>query len=111
MPTKLTVDADEESTYVVGATFTDEDGDSAVPSSITWTLTDAAGNVINSRENVSITPAASINIVLSGDDLAIGTNGTSRRVTIKATYNSSLGSGLPLTGECYFSIADLLNVS
>jgi hypothetical protein len=49
--------------------------------------------------------------VLSGDDLAIGTNGTSRRVTVQATYNSSLGTGLPLKAECYFSIENLLNVS
>lgn len=110
MPTKLTVDANEESTYVISAAFADEDGDSVVPSSITWTLTDASGNVINEREDVSVTPAATVNIVLSGDDLVIGTNGGSRRVTIRATYNSSLGTGLPLKDECLFNISDLLNV-
>lgn len=110
MPTKLTVDADEESTYVVSAAFTDEDGDSVVPSSVTWTLTDWLGNVVNSRENVTITPAASVDIVLSGDDLAIGTHGINRRVTVRATYNSSAGTGLPLRAECYFQISNLKNV-
>lgn len=111
MATELTVSAVEESTYVVVAAFTDEEGAAVTPSSVAWTLTDATGNVINSRNSVSATPGTSINIVLSGDDLAIGTNGTSRRVTVQATYNSGLGTGLPLKAECYFSIENLLNVS
>lgn len=111
MPTLLSTLAVEESTYVITATFTDEDGTSVVPSSVTWTLTDNRGNVINSRSAVSATPAASIDIVLTGDDLAIGTNGTDRVVTIDATYNSDAGTGLKLKEECEFSIHNLLNVT
>lgn len=111
MPTLLSTLAVEESTYVVTAAFTDEDGTVVTPSSVTWTLTDNRGNIINNRNAVSATPGTSIDIVLTGDDLAIGTNGEERTVTIDATYNSDLGSGLKLKDECTFKIHNLLNVS
>ena len=38
---------------------------------MTWCLTDKNGTIINGREDVAITSASSMTIVLSGDDLAI----------------------------------------
>lgn len=110
MPTQLEAMAKEKSTYVVTAAFTDEEGTAVSPTAITWTLTSATGTVINDRLNVTVTPAPSVEVVLTNLDLAIGTNGTTRVFTIKATYNSDSGTGLTLNDECRFLIADLLNV-
>ena len=67
----LTLAAVEESSYIVNAAFEDEDGNAKSPDSVTWTLTDKYGTIINSREDVSETPGTSIDMVLYGDDLQI----------------------------------------
>ena len=64
----------EQSTYVITASFTDETGAAVVPNSVTWTLVNGDGQVVNSRSAVSVTPASSVTIVLSGDDLDLGTD-------------------------------------
>jgi hypothetical protein len=110
MPTVLTYDAVEESTYAVEATFYDEDNNLIEPVTVTWSLTSSTGAVINNRSGVSITPATTITIVLQGDDLALlpGENGAvSRVLTVVATYNSNLGSSLPLHDEASFTLLDL----
>jgi len=110
LPTK----AKEGSTYIVTVSFKDEDGEAETPTAITWTLTDSDGTVINSREDVSVSPASTINIVLSGDDLQIVSENVSsptRRVlTIEAVYNSTLGNNLPLKEQIEFNIDNLVVV-
>ena len=101
----------EEGHVSFSAAFTDEDGASVVPDTITWTLTDESGNVINSRSEVSVSPAAAVDIVLSGDDLSIGNYGTRRVLLIEYTFTSSLGSGLPGKHQVSFKITDLVAVS
>jgi len=103
----------EKSTYIVTVAFTDEDGDDLIPTTITWTLTDVSGTVVNSREDVSVAiPAASINIVLSGDDLAIISGVTNKRIlTVEAIYTSDYGIGLPLKARAEFTIEALVAVS
>ena len=101
----------EQSTYIIAVTFTNENGNSLVPDTVAWTLTDAKGAVINDREDVSATPAATVNIVLSGDDLAIIAGSNNKRVvTIEATYNSAYGTGLPLNARATFTIEDLVKI-
>jgi len=101
----------EESTYVVTVDFTNEDGDALEVKSVTWTLTDVSGNVINSRENEEATPGSSVNIVLSGDDLAIIPDVSNKRIlTVDAVYDSSYGTDLPLKGRAEFTIEDLTAV-
>ncbi len=110
----LTDEAIEESTYIVTVAFTDEDDDAVIPNApLVWTLTDMAGNVINSREDVSITPASSIDIVLSGDDLEVFDDGglDNRLVTVQGTYNSDAGNNLPLKDEVVFPIRRLVVVT
>lgn len=115
--TVLTTDIVEESTAVISASFLDEDSVAVIPDTITWTLSDLLGTIINSREDVSVdTPAASTDIVLSGDDLAFqssesGKIKVTRKLLVEATYTSSLGSGLPLKDEVRFSIRNLLKVT
>lgn len=111
MPSILTTTATEQSTYVVSVAFTDETGASVVPSAVAWTLSDVEGNVVNSRSAVSVTPAASIKIVLSGDDLAVNsTAGNIRKLYIAATYNSSNGIGLLFKDEATINIDELVNI-
>jgi hypothetical protein len=108
--TVLTTKARDRSTYIVTAAFTDKAGASVIPDSITWTLTDAAGTIINSREAVAVAvPAASIDIVLSGADLDYD-DGRARVLLIEAVYDSDEGDNLPSKEECYFEVTDLLAV-
>jgi len=112
MPTLLTSHAAEESTYAITAAFTDEAGDAVAPDTLTWTLTNDAGTVINNREDETVdSPASSETIVLSGNDLAVGGNGVVRILTIKGTYTSSLGSELPLTDQVTFIIDDFTAIT
>ena len=117
MPTNLDITATEQGTIVVRAAFTDEDGDTVTPASdVLWTLTDTDGTVINSREDEIVSAAAAVNIVLSGDDLQILTAEASesvveRRILVETTYNSSLGSGLPLKKSGAFLIENLAAVT
>lgn len=105
MVSKITTKAPENGTYIFVVTFTDEDSVSTIPTALTWSLTDRYGNIINSREDVSITPAATINIVLSGDDLLLSKPHDNVRILlIEGTYDSDLGSDLPLRGEAVFEI-------
>ena len=72
----LDTNASEEGTYAIDEIqFLDsQDTPAAVTpetGTVTWCLTDKNGDIINSREDVPITSASSMTIVLSGDDLAI----------------------------------------
>ena len=112
MPVDLRESVPEEGTCVITTEFEDEDSNPVIPTAITWTLTDDEGNVVNSRENIAVgVPAASIDILLYADDVQIGVFGTVRRLLVQATYDSVLGSNLPLKGECYFTIENLTKVT
>jgi hypothetical protein len=107
---RLTPEADERSTYIITVDFIDSDDNAVVPSSASWTLTDATGSVINSRSGVSISPLAATRIVLSGLDLAIQstTDDRIRLLLIEATYSSDDGSNLPLRAQTSFNINDFV---
>jgi hypothetical protein len=108
-PTVVTPNAIEDSTYVVTADFTDEDGAAVIPNAITWSLEDPDGNAVNGRTDVAIgVPAASVDVVLEGDDLDPGAWDPARLLmTFEADYDSSLGSGLPLIGQLYVVVVPL----
>jgi hypothetical protein len=110
MVDQLTVEAVEQSTYVVGVSFFDEDDNAITPATATWTLTDEAGAVINSREDVAISPAETVDIVLQGDDLAVAANKTvvNRILVVAGTYNSAAGSGLPFRLQVRFEIDSVI---
>ena len=107
----LSVKATERSTYVINASFFDENGVAVIPVSIKWSLSTPGGAIINSRSGVVIlVPAVSVDVVLSGLDLAFlsGEQREARRIfTVECTYNSVLGLGLPLNASAYFVIKDL----
>lgn len=103
----------ERSTKIISIPFTDENGDAVTPTSVTWTLSDSRGTVVNSREDVEETPGTSITVVLSGDDTALDAAyfGTLRKLTVKAIYDSDAGSDLEMNAEETFSITPLVNVT
>lgn len=107
--------AKEKGTIIFTVAFTDEDGAAAVPKTLKWSLTDNAGTVINSRDQVPVTvPAASNDIVLSGLDLQMGTEVTTyvvRKFIVEATYDSSLGNDLPVKDTAVFKIENLTKVT
>jgi hypothetical protein len=104
----LAVRAIEQSTYVVTVDFTDENGDPVVPNSIAWTLSTEEGAIQNGQADVVVAPAASIEIVLSGDDLEIGDAiATNLVLTVDASYDSTLGTDLPLVGQCCVEVIGL----
>jgi hypothetical protein len=110
----LTTVAREQSTYVVTCAFTDETGEPATPTELTWTLTDLAGAVINSRRDVAVAAedlADTVDIVLSGDDLAVSDAVQAQRLlTIEGTYTSSAGEDLPLKDAIRFNIDPLVGI-
>ena len=107
MPGAIKETATEQSSFKVEATFYDESGNAVAPDTMTWTLTDLDGSVVNSREDeVIAAPSSTESILLQGDDLAVdGNDPVKRIVTFEGTYTSAeFGAGLPLKDESVFTI-------
>jgi len=105
----------EEGSGAITMSFTDEDGAAVTPNEVKWSLTDNDGTVINSRDQVSETPDTSVTILLSGDDLAFQSgetgNNVKRHLVIEATYNSDLGSDIPLKEDGIFYVDNLAKIA
>ena len=107
MQIKLKKIADEESSYFIIIEPFDEDDAAETPITLTWTLTDVMGNIINLREDVAITPlSTSMTVILTGDDLSIPEDKSpvTRLFSVKGTYDSDLQAGLAITGYVQFDI-------
>ncbi len=120
MPTVIRISEDygvEKSHLGIEVAFTDENDAEVIPDSITWTLTNEAGDtVINERENVAVSsPAATITITLYGDDLQIDSGFTgefqNRKLTISAVVDTDIGDNLPLIDSLTFPVKNLAAVS
>jgi len=61
-------EVNEGSTLTLEIEVTNADGVAVTPTVAKWTLTDRAGTVINSRADVSITPAETMTVNVAGDD-------------------------------------------
>jgi hypothetical protein len=110
MPTEITQQVNERSTAVFTVDFFNESGARVVPARLTWSLVDANNNVINGREQVNITPAASVHIVLSGADLQIVNAANTKEyrwLVVEGTYASTYGAALSLKDEVKFVIRNL----
>lgn len=106
MAVSLVLRAEDKSTYVVSVSFYDAAEDAVVPSSVKWTMTNGAGDVVNSRSAVVATPAATIDILLGAEDTDYA-DGEARMIVVDAVYSSTEGSDLPLRGAVSFRIEDL----
>jgi hypothetical protein len=110
--------ASEQSTYGIKLTFKDSDGVLLSASDITslhWWLTDTSGVVINGRSQIAVVSITNpYYVVLTNADLQIldKARGEERRVvTLKGTYNSTLGSDLVFTHAIGFSVINLLVIA
>lgn len=93
----------EGGSVFVTAAFTDRNGDAVTPDSVTWSLCDDDGNIINSREDESVTPGESVTFLVSGDDLPwVGSYPTEiyfLHVLIKIVYDEVDEDGVPQNQE------------
>lgn len=113
MATNLEIVAKEKSLIKITVAFTDEDGAAVTPTALTWKLTDRSGTQIATGEVG--TPDTSNVIAIYGNDLALQAGESAdmveRRILVEATYNSSLGTGLPLKWAGAFMLENLAGVS
>ena len=107
MSVALSMKVPDKSTCVVSASFFDSAGNPATPTSLTWTMTNGAGSVVNGRSAVLVAaPSTSVDIVLGADDTD-HEDGERRIIVFDAIYNSTEGNDLPLRGAASFRIEDL----
>ena len=111
----LPVHALEESTYMINVAFSDEDGSSVTPKSrIAWILNALISSTLSVIATGSTAAVAAIDIILSGDDLAMQTNERNyglRLFDVITTYDSSLGANLPLKAGVKFIIDNLAGIA
>ena len=88
--------------------FKDEDNAAVTPNWAEWSLTDEHGIVINRLSGTKITPAASVTIVLTGNDLEILSEyDTGKRLLLViGQYDSSIGNDLPFRKVAEFTIEE-----
>ena len=113
MPTALAEKAVEKSTFVISASFYDESDPPVLvtPNTISWKLTDEFGGQISGALG-TIAPSSTVDIVLSGDNLIITSEGhLVRLLYVETTYDSNLGSNLPLKDYVRFEIDPIRVVS
>jgi hypothetical protein len=112
MPIHIQEKAIEGSSFEASIDWVDENGDAVVPTAMAWTLMDGKGNIINSRDAVSIsTPASTEVLLLEGDDLKCsGENSPVRRwIYWNGTYTSTThGAGKPLVDISSFDILPII---
>lgn len=112
MAVDLDVEVNEQSTLIVTVSFHDEDGLAVVPNiGLCWSLTDQLANVINNRDQVTLTPAETVTIVLHGDDLICLPGSQKMVLTIEGTYDSALEDDLEIKEQATFTVVNLVAVA
>lgn len=109
----LTTVANEQSSYWIIIDFFDDDGTNMSTTTLSWTLTDLEGNIINSREDVNVAgPSYQETIELSGNDLAVDGNDIIQRImTLEGTYESNTyGSDKPFKFQIKFPVEPVIIV-
>lgn len=105
--------AQENDTFSIIVDFTYSNDSALTPNTLTWTLTDLDGNVINGRSAEDLTPASTITVTLTGDDLGVTSTEfaesgdfVTRSLFLDGTYDDAdLGlSDLHISKEVRFSI-------
>lgn len=82
----------EGGTLILPLVFFDETDTEGVPDTLTWTLKNFSGEVVDELEDQTLVPSEEITLVLTGAQLSVGSYGTDRELQIKGTYESTLGS-------------------
>lgn len=113
MAQTISTHATERSTIGIPFTFKDDANATVTPTAATWSLLTRGGAVVNSRQDVAISPlAGTVTIVLTGADLALPDPADDiRLITVEWTYNSSLGTNLAGVDELVLTIDPVTGVS
>ena len=91
-------------TAVFDITITDEDQEPTIPTSLSYTVKDSTGDIVDFRDNVPMTGlAASMVLTLTGDDLPAGQELT---VYFSGMYTSTLGENVALKGRFTFEVEE-----
>lgn len=109
--TTLTIVAPEHGSYPITASFSDTEGTAFTPKTLSWSLLDIIGTVMNGRDKVSLTPSGTYyTVVLQGDDLIYDAGAVPgvRIFYMEGTYDSVYGNDQEFRAECQFSIEDLI---
>lgn len=110
MPITLTTRARDSNPAVMHIEFRDAAGNAVTPTSAAWTLTNAAGTVVNSRSAVAIAPLDSaVDITFLSADTEYA-DGPMRRMLVEWVYTSTEGSDLEASETITFWIRDLRGV-
>lgn len=109
MPIEIDTSVNEGGTLFVTAAFIDEEGASIAPHTLTWTLTNKKGNVINDRENVPIdTPGESETVVLTGDDLVLAHDADDFVILqFRGLYDSDIEHDLVIIEEAEIPVTNI----
>lgn len=103
---KLRKPADAGSTYVIPLRLLDEEDSLSPPLTLSWSLFNEAGKIVNGRTNQEFAQLAStMNLVLEGDDLPDDQG--ELMVLFDGTYNSTLGSNRKIRGGVRFDVVPL----
>lgn len=106
----------EKSSAFITITFKDRTDQLVTPTAAIWSLTNSAGTAINSRSEIAIgSLATSVEVVISGDDLAISdgfTGNSEKRIfTVEAVYDSDIANDLPLKESLVFYVDNLVAIT
>lgn len=106
--TELTPEVPERGTQILTLQFEDENDVTVVPNTVQTSLTDGAGNIVNSHDGDSQTPATTLTVVYSGDDHDLTVNADQERVfLVYWEYNSATaGSNLPASAQRKYYITN-----
>ncbi len=112
MTIRLPDPANEGCTYVVNVAFIDEDGTPVVPTAANWTLSFTNSEDINGRTDVEITPLATTATIILTENDTVCRAGIDEVIviTVKYTYDSSLGVGLKCVDEREILVINMVNV-
>jgi len=96
-----------ESSFFIKVELKDSAGSSVTPTSLSWTLVNEIGAVVNSKNAQVLTPASAMYILLEGDDLAIQDEDNEseiRYILLTGVYDDIRKSGAVFKDTIMFSI-------
>lgn len=94
----------ERSSKGITLAFFDEADEAMTPDTVSWSLYNGPGAIVNAREDVSAAPGETVRIVLEGDDNDAATDHEVRKLVVTATYTSTDGSAQDLVVEFQYSV-------
>jgi hypothetical protein len=100
-------DVNEESNLPITVTVTDSAGVAATPTAFNWSLSTRDGTIVNSRTNVSETPASTVVVTLAADDLQILDQTNDREYRLFTVETDEGDADIPVKMQLEFWVKNL----